>query len=149
MSVFDFPFARPGPGMLYVEFNVASVDHGVKNWGPLRLDAAGTSDNSNIFHNLRGNEILRCFDAGGSLVGQVIQGTVVAGTDHKIAASFATDNFAASFDGAAVGTDTSGTHNATSSYLRLGHEAQMPVRIKKIAYIPERVSDARLEAMAT
>ena len=149
MSVFDFPFARPGPGMLYVEFNVASVDHGVKNWGPVRLDAAGTSDNSNIFHNLRGNEILRCFDAGGSLVGQVIQGTVVAGTDHKIAAVFATDDFAASFDGAAVGTDTSGTHTATSSYLRLGHEAQMPVRIKKIAYIPERVSNARLEAMAT
>lgn len=75
-------------------------------------------------------------------------GTPVAGAVTRLAMAYAVNDFALSLNGGAVATDTSGTVPVVNQF-QIGAEttAYGNVRINKIAYYPERLTNAQLQAL--
>ena len=78
-------------------------------------------------------------------------GTIVSGTFHKIASSYAENDFAASLDGASVVVDTSGQLDGQADRITIGDRSvsnsKLNGHIKKLAFFPQRLSNATLQAM--
>lgn len=73
-------------------------------------------------------------------------GTITAGTTFKMVAAYAANDFAASLNGAAVVTDTSGTI-PTVDRVRVGTNRggnQLVGYVEKVAYYPERLNNSQL-----
>jgi hypothetical protein len=78
-------------------------------------------------------------------------GTIVPGTFHKIASSYAENDFAASLDGASVVVDTSGQLDGQADRITIGDRSvsnsKLNGHIKKLAFFPQRLSNTTLQAM--
>lgn len=111
-----------------------------------------------VLYNDASNRIALNLDNGsqlfvrtaGSTVASVDGGTFTVGQDDKVAVAFTTDDYAATVDGAAVGTDTAGTMPSGITVLQIGHQAgieQTSSHIKRLTYFPTRKSNAELQAL--
>ncbi len=106
--------------------------------------------------------IVRAGSANQSVSTTVVSGTVqasittqpafVPGTSSKTSIALKLNDFAASSDGGAVGTDTSGLIPVVDR-IQIGATTTSIARwngtIKKIAYYPERLSNAQLQALTS
>ena len=90
--------------------------------------------------------------------GNVVQadlspGTFVAGVFSKVASAFKANDFAASIDGSAASTDTSGTlpvmDAITLGSARRGTTGHMNGKIRSLVYLPRRMSNAELQTRTT
>jgi hypothetical protein len=87
---------------------------------------------------------------GGVEQANIDAGTVAAETGYALAGAFKLDDFAASINGAAAVTDTTGTM-PTITHLRIGNSKAGNIyngAIARIAYWPKRLSNALLEQIA-
>lgn len=82
---------------------------------------------------------------GGVTQADIDAGTFAAGTAGKLAAAWTASDFAASLDGATAVADASGTL-PTVDTLTLGEG--FDGHLKSLTYLPRRVTDAQLEALA-
>ena len=93
---------------------------------------------------------LNCVDGGASQVALAI-GAHAANTDHKIAVAYKANDFAASLDGAAVVTDTSGSL-PTVTTLRLGvrynNTSSLMGMMEDFEYYPTRLSNSDLVSLS-
>jgi hypothetical protein len=144
------PWYNAIEGALYVKFTTggntlgqraAGFDNGSLN---NRMDAvAGTSSG--------GGPWLEVADA------TVVQarvpdalGVMAKNTTYSLAGAYKANDFAASINGAAVGTDTSGTVPSVTTFRignTLGNSSQLNGWIQKIAYYPRRLSNAELQSI--
>jgi hypothetical protein len=87
----------------------------------------------------------------GSVVADVGANGVTQTNINKIALGYATNNFAASVNGAAASTDTSGNVPTGLTTLGIGRQAAaadfLNGTIRRIAYYPVRVTNAQLQAL--
>lgn len=88
---------------------------------------------------------------GGVSQANIDAGTVAANTAYKMAGAYALNDFAASFAGGSVGTDTSGTL-PTVNQLQIGNSAagnRLNGCVGSIAYYSTRLSNATLQVLTT
>ena len=86
-------------------------------------------------------------DAGGVLQVNLSPGTLTANTISKLAGTYKVNDFAASDNGSAVATDTSGSVPVCSK-LDLGHlnsSGYLNGHIRQITYLPRRISNTELQ----
>jgi hypothetical protein len=90
---------------------------------------------------------------GGSDQANIGSSAVVAGTIYRQAGAYRQDDFAASRNGGAVGTDLSGAVPSGLTVLRIGASGSLSNRfsghIRKIAYWPKRLTNTLLEQLTT
>jgi len=90
---------------------------------------------------------------GGSDQANIGPSAVVAGTIYRHAGAYRQDDFAASRNGGAVGTDLSGAAPSGLTVLRIGASGSTSNRftghIRKIAYYPRRLSNTLLQQLTT
>jgi hypothetical protein len=94
--------------------------------------------------------IVRVADTDQSSIGS---SAIVAGTIYRNAGAYRQDDFAASRNGGAVGTDSSGTVPSGLTVLRIGASAggvnPFSGHIRKLAYWPKRLTNTLLEQLTT
>ncbi len=86
---------------------------------------------------------------GGVAQADLNGGTISANTTYKMAAAYTVNDFAACVNGGTVQTDASGTI-PTVDRMRIGTDVsanQLVGYIKRIAYYPERLTNAQLQAL--
>jgi hypothetical protein len=136
LAEYSFPEAIPSSGFPHIY----SFSDGGSDANNVRLIGTATT---NPF-------IVR---VGGTDQANIGSSAVVAGTIYRNAGAYRQDAFAASRNGGAVGTDTSGTVPSGMTHLRLGAAGSTANRftghIRKIAYWPKRLTNTLLEQLTT
>lgn len=136
-----FPYADAGAGTLYYDFAAASAAVNVHGGISLYYNSSNKTD-------IR--QTTAFFAEGGVTQSALGVGSVTTSSTKRVSA-FAANDFAATYDGNAVATDTSGTVGVSATALYFATDASPSLiphgHIKSIAYIPERVSNANLQAM--
>ena len=104
------------------------------------------------FYKPSGTTTLRVsFVAAGASAADLNRGTITVGPVHKWAASWATNDFAASFNASAVAVDTTGAVPAPNQ-LRIGTDnlsQYINGHIRRIRFFNTAKSDAELQALTT
>lgn len=126
-------------GDILSSYSAAIVDTGVTN-------IIGTDVDSGGGYRLR----VTAAGVNQALI-QVVNPTV-ANTTYKLAGAYRVNDFAASANGGAAGTDTSGTVPTGLSYLAIGSNSATGAsswngHIRSIRYYPTRLSNAQLQAL--
>ncbi len=146
-EVSDLSWFNESAGTLYAEFSVpflgatrvAAAIHGGADTHGYRLFARNTNESE--------------ADVKVSATAQAVftLGTVSANTRHKIVLAYAVNDFAGTLDGAAPGTDTSGSLPGSITTLSIGNQATNNVplngHISSIAYWPRRYSNGFLQSL--
>jgi len=113
-----------------------------------QLDDDTANERITLGINSTPNGLMTVIDDGSSQAA-IATGTPAANTTMKLAARYKVNDFAVSANGAAVGTDTSGTL-PTMNRLRLGSGASStePLNgwLRQITYLPRALTDAELQA---
>jgi hypothetical protein len=157
--VSTFPFADSSPGTLYVYakpfFAGSTAPNSASRY--LNLGDDGTLENNIIIYHLQSDgEDYFDVASGPTAQGPISDNTTTAANvARKIAASWDTNDLAASKNGAAAATDTTATMPATSAIdsLVIGNRnaADRPFNglIYHVVYLPRDMSDAELVTRAT
>jgi hypothetical protein len=132
-------------GTLFVEYS--AVASGIRTIAAMNDGTA----NESIRLRTDGTNPLFTVTDGGVDQANIDAGTVATGTVYRFAGAYAANDFAASINGGAAVTDTSGTlptvnrlmigNSSSSNYLN-GH-------VRRLAYFPRRLSDAELTAITS
>jgi len=143
---------RADEGSIYVEARPISLQAGGNN-------ATGISDgtssnafyapqftNGNIFYYTRSGAV----DQAGLSAGFVPQ----SGVSYKSSFGYKVNDFAASFNGGTIKTDTfgilpSGVNRLTIGDLSVGYGQRLTGCISKIAYYPQRLTNTQLQALTS
>ena len=140
-SLFD-----TGTGSLVVEAVVKSLNDGVAAW-------LGTDGNN--YHQVGqfGSTTYPLISKADGVASAILSSSAVStGAAHKVAASWATNDFAGCVDGGTVVTDTSGTLPAVNK-LTVGNynaaAAWLDGHVKRVAVYSEALSDTNLQALTS
>jgi hypothetical protein len=109
-----------------------------------------TEDEQIRLRNVTTNPTLTVTD-GGVEQADIDAGTVAANTSYALAGAFKLNDFAASINGAAAVTDTTGTM-PTITHLRIGNSKAGNIyngAIARIAYWPRRLTNSLLQSLTT
>ena len=138
---------------VYGEFERGWTNSLINNFYPMVMAVTdGTSgvDNALSVYVSRGFEFTFESRAAGSGTAVLAPPTVSASEPHKFAGCLKTDDFAMSFDGSSVYTDNSGLSPVNVDELWIGSRNGSfgyTGTIKKLAFYPQRLSNATLQAM--
>lgn len=139
-----------GEGTFYAQFRPMTSNFGSnKN---IFLASDGTSSN---FVGLRyvssGVQVAMAATTSAVVQAALVTGTMVAGTSYKLAGAYKANDFAASRDAGAVGTDTSGTVPVVTQAEigMLAGSSFSSQHIAKLAYYPLRVTNAQLQGLTS
>jgi hypothetical protein len=147
VSTQAFPYSAT-EGSLVASFtpvNVAAARRAAQ------LDDATENERITLGTNSTPNGLMTVID-GGSSQASIATGTPAANTTMKLASRYKLDDFAVSANGAAVGTDTSGTlPTVTTLRLGSGTSSTEPLNgwLRQITYIPRALTNAELVARST
>jgi hypothetical protein len=135
-------------GTLYVEY----INYTTATGSLFSFDD-GTANNRLIaFTNVGTTPAYRVV-VGGVDQAVVNLANITAGTVGKLSFGYQVNNFAGSANGAAVGTDLSGTLPTSLAVARIGVNvagvAVLNGTIKRIAYYPQRLTNAQLQALTS
>jgi hypothetical protein len=137
---------RQDEGSIYTEGSIYSLGNCV----PFAInDGSGYQNAIESFWNNTSHLYVRAY---GSAQANIDAGSVVAGnTNNKLAASFATNDFAVTLNSGTVASDTSGSMPVNVNQLNIGRGGQniyvFNGHIKKLAYYPARLTNAELQAL--
>lgn len=138
-----FPYSST-EGSLVAAFTPVSVAAARR---AAQLDDATADERITLGIDSTPNGLMTVID-GGSSQASIATGTPAANTTMKLAARYKVNDFAVSANGAAVGTDTSGTL-PTMNTLRLGSgtSSTEPLNgwLRQITYLPRALTDAELQ----
>jgi hypothetical protein len=111
----------------------------------------GSSNNRRLIYSTSGGVLRVTTVTGGVIQSDLGLGTVSADTDFSIAARFADNNFAASINGGAIVTDTSGVNPLGLTTARVGHAFSGSYWNSTIRHIETRrtATDAELVLLST
>jgi len=115
---------------------------------PFRLiDRNGAYGNTLVATSITNNAIVAFFKASGDPV-------TPANKKMKVAFAIKTNDFAASFNGGTVVTDTSGTVSQTNDHLAIGYykpspQAYLNGHIQRLTYYPKRLSNTQLRNLSS
>jgi len=115
---------------------------------PFRLiDRNGAYGNTLVATSITNNAIVAFFKASGDPV-------TPANKKMKVAFAIKTNDFAASFNGGTVVTDTSGTVSQTNDHLAIGYykpspQAYLNGHIQRLMYYPSRLSNTQLQNLSS
>lgn len=119
--------------------SIYSVDNGTA--GARILAQSQTAATDTLFRVVDTTDQVAIVQATGGAAGAIV----------KMASAYKINDFATSNDGAAVGTDTSGTVPTGLNTLRIGQNvsniAQICGHVRSIRYYPVRLSNAQLQAL--
>ena len=110
-----------------------------------RIDDGSATSNSiysSVGNGGSGQRHLQIFSSSVSQA-SIDAGDILANTAVSLAGAYATNNFAVSFNGATVGTDTSGTIQVNVNRLLIAENGTT----KRIAYYPVRLSNTELQGL--
>lgn len=144
-------FYTPNAGTFTVGFQVSGAQAGVRS-----VISALQDSNNYIGMQIANGSLDVSFvvqQGGGGAEASLINQAITANTPHRISGAFAPDDFAASLDGGAVDTDTSGPTLPAPSTLYLGRSPSGTVYlngiIDSVSFHPARRSNADLQALAS
>jgi hypothetical protein len=133
------PFYNQTEGTFLFDFNQVDTN-------PVASIGDDTFNNS-----LRFNILNMARGTGTGFPNQVVLGTSQNGS-RKLAVAMKVNDYAGSFNGAAVSTDTTATMVPTPSVLGLGRDygttGYMSGHLRRVAYYPRRLTDAELVALS-
>lgn len=141
---------NPLEGMLYAEASSAGSDSADE----ILAICDGTNSNRIVLRRDGANTraaalVVTSGTTVANLTGSV--GQYLPNTAGKLAVAYAADNFAFSFNGAAVLTDTAGALPVGVTMLRIGAGGDgnllLNGHIRRIAYYPKRLANAELQAL--
>lgn len=140
-----------GAGTLYVDFtfNYAGQSGTFPRIAGYGVDADNRVD---VYRNEDGGEIYMVVTDGAAGQVSITTGTAGASQNKKIAAAWATNDFALSVQGGSQVTDTSGTVTLGDSNIQLGDSAggslgAASLYIHELRYWPQRLTNAELEVL--
>ena len=146
LSMTDASLFDTGTGSLVVEAVVKSLNDGVAAW-------LGTDGNN--YHQVGqfGSTTYPLISKADGVASAILSSSAVStGAAHKVAASWATNDFAGCVDGGTVVTDTSGTLPAVNK-LTVGNynaaAAWLDGHVKRVAVYSEALSDTNLQALTS
>lgn len=136
---------RQDEGTLFVEAG------GAQGAGSLFSTDDGTASNRVItYFNVSNSPALRIV-TGGVEQANFSAGTIAQNATFKLSAGYKVNDFAASLNGAASVTDTSGTVATGQNTARLGMNVSSATHLngylRRIAYFPTRLTNAQLQAV--
>ena len=143
-----FPLSS-SEGTLFVEVVTPSSISASTDARPASLNDGSTNNRAFIYANVDGLKF--GVRSGGAASADINAGAISASTSYKMACAYTLNDFAASLNGAAVVTDTSGAVPIGLNSLHVGHAANSTHwngQIKRVAYFPRRLSNAELQAIA-
>jgi hypothetical protein len=134
--------------------------------GTIFVEAANAQVSASLFSTDDGtasNRIITYFNVANSPAFRVVSGgvdqanfsagTIAQNATFKLSTAYATNDFAASLNGAAAVTDTSGTVPSGQTTARIGSNVSSANFIngylRRITYYPRRLSNAELQAITT
>ena len=140
---------NPSEGTFVAEFDVLSVAN-TKQHNIVALYTTGTND-MRIWMWEGAPTIVRWSATNGTTQADINSSAVTANTVIKSAAAYKSNDFAASYNGAATVTDTSATVPTGFSLMNIGTytgpTGTMCGHIRSIRYYPTRLTNAQLQAL--
>lgn len=143
---------RPDEGSVFSEWRLNYANPSVNGsvWA-LMADASTRSNTIDFFNNNGSSAYEVRF---GDVSQAYLTAAVAAGTSHKGAFAYKTNDFARSTNGGAVGSDTTGTVPIHVTTLVLGTQFTGGVTplygtLRRLAYYPRRLSNTELQALTT
>lgn len=141
-------WSTPTEFTVLAEFVTPLIPSAATNTVAALIDAT-ENDISRIY--LSGSSIRAAITAGGASQALLTGNTYVASSVGRFALAAKVDDFAASYNGAAVITDTAGTMPAAPAGLMLGHfttSSRIEGHIRRVLVFPARISNTKLQALS-
>ena len=112
----------------------------------------GTTSERNVLYFATSTQPRYFVSAGGATSCDITAGSIVANSYNKIVGAYSANDFGVCLNGAAVVSDTSGAVAAPIE-MKLGRNVAntgyLNGHIRKLAYYPQRLSDANLQALTS
>jgi hypothetical protein len=146
------PWFNSASGTLYVEASGVATNTG--GTGSLFSFDDGTTNNRLItFMAVNGTQPSLRVVSGGVDQANFAAGTISLGTTFKLAAAYATNDFAATVNGGTVQTDTTGNVPTGQTTARLGVNVALAAAIngylRRVSFFPRRLSNAELVSITS